>query len=42
MEEGIERARVARLHVLAEMAKTISEPRKELSKYRAAYHHHQD
>jgi polyribonucleotide nucleotidyltransferase len=33
MEQAIERARVARLHVLAEMAKTIAEPRKELSKY---------
>lgn len=33
MAETIEKARVARLHILAEMAKTISEPRKELSKY---------
>lgn len=33
MAETIEMARVARLHILAEMAKTISEPRKELSKY---------
>jgi polyribonucleotide nucleotidyltransferase len=33
MAEALEQARVARLHVLAEMAKTISEPRKELSKY---------
>src|SRR5215469_12341111 len=33
MAEAVERARVARLHVLAEMAKTIAEPRKELSKY---------
>lgn len=33
MAEALELARVARLHILAEMAKTISEPRKELSKY---------
>ncbi len=33
MAEALEQARVARLHVLVEMAKTISEPRKELSKY---------
>ena len=33
MSEAMERARVARLHVLAEMAKVLSEPRKELSKY---------
>ena len=33
MAETVERARVARLHVLAEMAKTLAEPRKELSKY---------
>jgi polyribonucleotide nucleotidyltransferase len=33
MAETIEKARVARLQILAEMAKTISEPRKELSKY---------
>jgi polyribonucleotide nucleotidyltransferase len=33
MEEALERARVARLHVLKEMNKTISEPRPELSKY---------
>jgi polyribonucleotide nucleotidyltransferase len=33
MAEAVEKARVARLHVLAEMAKTISEPAKELSKY---------
>lgn len=33
MAETIEQARVARLTILAEMAKTISEPRKELSKY---------
>jgi polyribonucleotide nucleotidyltransferase len=33
MSEAIEKARVARLHILAEMAKTIAEPRKEMSKY---------
>ncbi len=33
MEIAVEKARVARLGILAEMAKTISEPRKELSKY---------
>jgi polyribonucleotide nucleotidyltransferase len=33
MTEALERTRVARLHILAEMAKVISEPRKELSKY---------
>jgi polyribonucleotide nucleotidyltransferase len=33
MEEALQQAKVARLHVLAEMAKTISEPRKEMSKY---------
>jgi polyribonucleotide nucleotidyltransferase len=33
MAETIEKARVARLSILAEMAKTISEPRKEMSKY---------
>ena len=33
MAEAVEKARVARLAILAEMAKTISEPRKELSKY---------
>jgi polyribonucleotide nucleotidyltransferase len=33
MAEAIEKARLARLHVLAEMAKTISAPRSELSKY---------
>ena len=33
MAETIERARVARLSILADMAKTISAPRKELSKY---------
>jgi polyribonucleotide nucleotidyltransferase len=33
MAEAVEKTRVARLHILAEMAKTIAEPRKELSKY---------
>jgi polyribonucleotide nucleotidyltransferase len=33
MAEAVEKARVARLHILAEMAKTLSTPRKELSKY---------
>jgi polyribonucleotide nucleotidyltransferase len=33
MTEALEQARVARMHVLAEMAKTLSEPRKEMSKY---------
>ncbi len=33
MAETIERARVARLFILGEMAKTLAEPRKELSKY---------
>ena len=33
MAEAIEKARVARLLILAEMAKTIAAPRKELSKY---------
>ncbi|MGO8765717.1 MAG: polyribonucleotide nucleotidyltransferase [Limisphaerales bacterium] len=33
MTEAIEKARVARLHILGEMAKTLAEPRKELSKY---------
>jgi polyribonucleotide nucleotidyltransferase len=33
MAEAIEKARVARLSILAEMAKTLAEPRKELSKY---------
>ena len=31
--QAIEKARVARMHILAEMAKTIAEPRKEMSKY---------
>ncbi|MBI2949387.1 MAG: polyribonucleotide nucleotidyltransferase [Verrucomicrobia bacterium] len=33
MVEAVERARVARLHVLEEMAKVLAESRKELSKY---------
>jgi polyribonucleotide nucleotidyltransferase len=33
MAEAVEKARVARLAILAEMAKTISEPRKDISKY---------
>jgi len=33
MTEALEKARIARLFILAEMAKTLSEPRKELSKY---------
>src|SRR5439155_17581901 len=33
MTEALEKARVARLHVLAEMGKTLAAPRKELSKY---------
>jgi polyribonucleotide nucleotidyltransferase len=33
MAEAIEKARVARIHILAEMAKTLSSPRTELSKY---------
>jgi len=33
MTETLEKARVARLHILAEMAKTLPAPRKELSKY---------
>jgi polyribonucleotide nucleotidyltransferase len=33
MAEALEKARVARLHVLAEMAKTIAAPRPDLSKY---------
>lgn len=33
MAEALERTRVARLHILKEMARTIAEPRKELSKY---------
>jgi polyribonucleotide nucleotidyltransferase len=33
MAEAIEKARIARLFILGEMAKTLPEPRKELSKY---------
>jgi polyribonucleotide nucleotidyltransferase len=33
MSEAVERARVARLFILGEMAKTLAEPRKEMSKY---------
>src|SRR6266481_4469247 len=33
MTEAVEKARVARLFILGEMAKTLSVPRKELSKY---------
>ena len=33
MAETVEKARVARLHVLAEMAKTLAAPRTEISKY---------
>ncbi len=33
MEEAVEQARVSRMHVLAEMAKTLAQPRPELSKY---------
>lgn len=33
MEETIEKARVARLHILGEMKKILAEPRKEMSKY---------
>src|SRR5436190_23693394 len=33
MTETIEKARIARLAILGEMAKTIAEPRKEISKY---------
>ena len=33
MAETVEKARIARLQILAEMAKTIAAPRKELSKY---------
>ena len=33
MTEAVEKARVARLSILAELAKTISQPRKELSQY---------
>jgi polyribonucleotide nucleotidyltransferase len=33
MVETVEKARVARMHILAEMAKTLAAPRAELSKY---------
>jgi polyribonucleotide nucleotidyltransferase len=33
MSETIEKARIARMHILGEMAKTLAEPRKEISKY---------
>ncbi len=33
MAEALEKARVARLHILGEMAKVLAEPRKEMSKY---------
>jgi polyribonucleotide nucleotidyltransferase len=33
MAQAVEKARVARLHVLEEMKKVLAEPRKELSKY---------
>src|ERR1039457_5945911 len=33
MEIAVEKARIARLAILGEMAKTIAEPRKEISKY---------
>ncbi|HEV2390977.1 MAG TPA: polyribonucleotide nucleotidyltransferase [Verrucomicrobiae bacterium] len=33
MTEAVEKARVARLHILAEMAKVLDAPRKEISKY---------
>lgn len=33
MAEAVEKARVARMHILAEMAKTISAPRSDISKY---------
>jgi polyribonucleotide nucleotidyltransferase len=33
MAEAVEKARVARLFILGEMAKTLAEPRKEISKY---------
>ncbi|RMD78292.1 MAG: polyribonucleotide nucleotidyltransferase [Gammaproteobacteria bacterium] len=37
MEVALEQAREGRLHILAEMAKVISEPRKELSAYAPRY-----
>ncbi|MGD0745799.1 MAG: polyribonucleotide nucleotidyltransferase [Verrucomicrobiota bacterium] len=33
MTEAVEKARVARMHILAEMAKTLAAPRPEISKY---------
>ncbi|HET7626106.1 MAG TPA: polyribonucleotide nucleotidyltransferase [Verrucomicrobiae bacterium] len=33
MAEAVEKARVARMHILAEMAKTIAAPRSDISKY---------
>jgi polyribonucleotide nucleotidyltransferase len=33
MTEAVEKARVARMHILAEMAKTIATPRADISKY---------
>jgi polyribonucleotide nucleotidyltransferase len=33
MAEAIEKTRIARMHILAEMAKTLAAPRKEISKY---------
>lgn len=33
MAEAVEKARVARMHILSEMAKTISTPRADISKY---------
>jgi polyribonucleotide nucleotidyltransferase len=33
MAEAIEKARIARMHILGEMAKTLAAPRKEISKY---------
>jgi len=33
MAEAIEKARIARMHILAEMAKTLAAPRPEISKY---------
>ena len=33
MAETVEKARIARVHILAEMAKTMAEPRKDISKY---------
>src|SRR5437899_6413607 len=33
MAETVEKARIARMHILAEMAKTIAAPRTDISKY---------